>query len=112
LVIAQAPQTDGKRSNTIQTAAPFLLIAPDARSGAMGDVGAATSPDANSSHWNPAKLAFLDQPTGISASYTPWLRNLVPDVDLGYLTVFHRLDDRNIIGGSLRYFSYGSIQLY
>ncbi len=104
-------QSDGKRTNTIQTAAPFLLIAPDARSGAMGDAGAATSPDANSSHWNPAKLAFLDKPTGVSASYTPWLRNLVPDVDLGYLTVFHRLDDRNIIGGSLRYFSYGSIQL-
>ncbi len=111
LVVAQITQSDGKRTNTIQTAAPFLLIAPDARSGAMGDVGVATSPDANSSHWNPAKLAFLDQPTGISASYTPWLRNLVPDVDLGYLTVFHRLDERNIIGGSLRYFSYGSIQL-
>lgn len=111
LLIAQVPQSDGKRANTIQTAAPFLLIAPDARSGAMGDVGAATSPDANSSHWNPAKLAFLDKPTGISASYTPWLRNLVPDVDLGYLSAFHRLDDRNTIGGSLRYFSYGSIQL-
>lgn len=108
---AAQTQSDGKRTNTIQTAAPFLLIAPDARSGAMGDVGAATSPDANSNHWNPAKLAFLDKPTGVSASYTPWLRNLVPDVDLGYLTVFHRLDDRNTIGGSLRYFSYGSIQL-
>jgi hypothetical protein len=111
LVHAQNTQSDGKRTNTIQTAAPFLLIAPDARSGAMGDVGVAISPDANSSHWNSAKLAFLDKPSGISASYTPWLRNLVPDVDLGYLTVFHRLDDRNTIGGSLRYFSYGSIQL-
>ena len=111
LVVAQTAQSDGRRTNTIQTAAPFLLITPDARSGAMGDVGVATSPDANSSHWNPAKLAFLDQPTGISVSYTPWLRNLVPDVDLGYLTVFHRIDERNIIGGSLRYFSYGSIQL-
>lgn len=111
ILMAQDTQSDGKRTNTIQTAAPFLLIAPDARSGAMGDVGAATSPDANSSHWNPAKLAFLDKPTGISASYTPWLRNLVPDVDLGYLTVFHRIDERNTIGGSLRYFSYGSIQL-
>ncbi|MBC7757239.1 MAG: type IX secretion system outer membrane channel protein PorV [Phormidesmis sp. FL-bin-119] len=111
LVVAQTAQSDGRRTNTIQTAAPFLLITPDARSGAMGDVGVATSPDANSIHWNPAKLAFLDQPTGISASYTPWLRNLVPDVDLGYLTVFHRIDERNIIGGSLRYFSYGSIQL-
>jgi hypothetical protein len=79
-VDAQTTQSDGKRSNTIQTAAPFLLITPDARSGAMGDVGVAISPDANSLHWNPAKMAFLDKPTGLSASYTPWLRNLVPDV--------------------------------
>jgi hypothetical protein len=110
-VDAQTTQSDGKRSNTIQTAAPFLLITPDARSGAMGDVGVAISPDANSLHWNPAKMAFLDKPTGLSASYTPWLRNLVPDVDLGYLTMYHRLDERNTIGGALRYFSYGSIQL-
>ena len=111
LGLAQTTQSDGKRSNTIQTAAPFLLITPDARSGAMGDVGVAISPDANSSHWNPAKMAFLEKPTGLSASYTPWLRNLVPDVDLGYLTIYHRLDSRNTIGGALRYFSYGSIQL-
>lgn len=111
LTVAQVTQSDGKRINTIQTAAPFLLIAPDARSGAMGDVGVAISADANSSHWNPAKLAFMEKPTGLSASYTPWLRNLVPDVDLGYLTVYHRLDKRNTIGGALRYFSYGSIQL-
>jgi hypothetical protein len=111
LGLAQTTQSDGKRSNTIQTAAPFLLITPDARSGAMGDVGVAISPDANSLHWNPAKMAFLDKPTGLSASYTPWLRNLVPDVDLGYLTIYHRLDSRNTIGGALRYFSYGSIQL-
>lgn len=110
-VLAQNTQSDGKQSNTIQTAAPFLLIAPDARSGAMGDVGVAISPDANSGHWNPAKLAFMEKPTGLSVSYTPWLRNLVPDVDLGYLTIYHRLDERNTIGGSLRYFSYGSIQL-
>lgn len=111
LLVAQTTQSDGKRINTIKTAAPFLLITPDARSGAMGDAGVAISPDANSLHWNPAKLAFLTKPTGISASYTPWLRNLVPDVDLGYLTVYHRLDSRNTIGGALRYFSYGSIQL-
>jgi hypothetical protein len=105
------PQSDGKFSNTIQTAAPFLLIAPDARSGGMGDAGVAISGDANSFHWNPAKLAFVEDPTGFSVSYTPWLRNLVPDIDLGYLAVYHRLDDRNTVGGSLRYFSYGSIQL-
>src|SRR5688500_16181673 len=81
LSVAEAqniPQSDCKFSNTIQTAAPFLLIAPDARSGAMGDVGVAISPDANSMHWNPAKLAFMEDPTGFSVSYTPWLRNLVP----------------------------------
>ncbi|MBM3401802.1 MAG: type IX secretion system outer membrane channel protein PorV [Bacteroidetes bacterium] len=111
LAYSQPTQTDGKRTNTIQTAAPFLLITPDARSGAMGDVGVALSPDANSMHWNPAKLAFIDKPTGFSASYTPWLRNLVPDVDLGYLSMYHRLDGRNTISGALRYFSYGSIQL-
>lgn len=108
---ASDTQSDGKRSNSIQTAAPFLLIAPDARSGAMGDVGVAISPDANSVHWNPAKMAFIADPTGFSISYTPWLRNLVPDIDLGYLSVYHRLDDRNVIAGSLCYFSYGAIQL-
>ena len=112
LTKSQPVQSDGKRANnTIQTAAPFLLITPDARSGAMGEAGVAISADANSMHWNPAKLAFIDKPTGLSASYTPWLRNLVPDVDLGYLSIYHRLDDRNTIAGALRYFSYGSIQL-
>ncbi len=111
LALSQPTQSDGKRTNTIQTAAPFLLITPDARSGAMGDVGVAISPDANSMHWNPAKLAFLDKPTGLAVSYTPWLRNLVPDVDLGFLTIYHQLDERNTIAGALRYFSYGSIQL-
>lgn len=111
LLSAQTTQSDGKRVNTIKTAAPFLLITPDARSGAMGDAGVAISPDANSFHWNPSKLAFLVKPTGLAASYTPWLRNLVPDVDLGYLTVYHKLDKRSTIGAALRYFSYGSIQL-
>ena len=102
-------QTDGKKSNTIQTAVPFLLVAPDARSGAMGDAGAAISPDANSVHWNPAKMAFVDNPVGVSLSYTPWLRKLVPDIDLAYLSAYKRLDARNTIGGSLRYFSLGTI---
>lgn len=104
-------QSDGRRINTISTAAPFLNIAPDARSGAMGEAGVAISPDANAFHWNPAKLAYMEKPTGFSVSYIPWLRSLVPDIDLAYLTVYHRLDARNTIGGSLRYFSYGSVQL-
>jgi hypothetical protein len=104
-------QTDGKRSNNIQTAVPFLLISPDARSAALGDAGVAISPDINTIHWNPAKLAYLENTTGLSISYTPWLRKLVPDVDLAYLAGYYRLDERNTIGASLRYFSLGVIQL-
>src|SRR5947208_3443180 len=71
--------------NTITTAVPFLMIAPDSRSGGMGDVGAATSPDAASIHWNPAKLAFVDKNLGFEVSYTPWLRALVNDIYLAHL---------------------------
>jgi hypothetical protein len=95
--------------NTITTAVPFLLIAPDSRSGAMGDVGAATSPDASSMHWNPAKLAFTDEEIGISMSYVPWLRALVSDISLSYLAGYKRLDDRQVVGFDLRYFSLGDI---
>ncbi|TZF85921.1 type IX secretion system outer membrane channel protein PorV (plasmid) [Pedobacter sp. BS3] len=103
--------TDGRvGSGIIQTGVPFLLIAPDARSGAMGDVGVALSPDANAVHWNPSKLAFVENATGISVSYTPWLQKLVPDIDLAYVSAYHRIDDRNVIGGSIRYFSLGQIQ--
>lgn len=104
--------TDGRSgSRLILTGVPFLSISPDARSGAMGDVGAAISPDANSIHWNPAKLAFMEEDNGVSFSYSPWLQRLVPDINLAYLSGYHRLDDRNTIGGSLRYFSLGNIQL-
>src|SRR5436190_22510601 len=72
--------------NTITTAVPFLLISPDARAGGMGDNGVATSPDANSIHWNPAKLAFVEKNVGFSVSYTPWLRELVNDINLAYLS--------------------------
>ncbi|MBC8054407.1 MAG: type IX secretion system outer membrane channel protein PorV [Sphingobacteriaceae bacterium] len=104
--------TDGRTgSGLIVTGVPFLLIAPDARSGSMGDVGVATSPDANSIHWNPAKLAFIDDTKGVSISYSPWLQRLVPDINLAYLSGYYKLDDRNTIGASLRYFSLGNIQL-
>jgi hypothetical protein len=98
-----------ERLNTISTAVPFLLIAPDARSGAMGDAGVASSPDANSMHWNPAKYAFVEQDMGFSMNYTPWLRALVPDINLSYLGGFYRLDDLQTIGFSLVYFSMGEI---
>ncbi len=99
----------GDRLNTITTAVPFLMISPDARSGAMGDVGVATSPDAFSIHWNAAKLAFLEEKTGFSASYTPWLRNLVPDINLLYATFNYKLDKLQSFGLALKYFSLGDI---
>lgn len=96
--------------NTITTAVPFLLIAPDARSGAMGDVGVSSRPDANSMHWNPAKYAFIDKEMGLSLSYTPWLRALVNDINLSYLSGFRRIDELQTIAASLIFFSLGEIQ--
>ncbi|RYF11155.1 MAG: type IX secretion system outer membrane channel protein PorV, partial [Flavobacteriales bacterium] len=104
-------QTNGSESNNIITAVPFLLITPDARSGAMGDAGVAVAGDVNSASINASKLAFIDKPYGFSVSYSPWLKSLVPDINLAYLSGFYKLDDRNTIGASLRYFSLGSIQL-
>lgn len=98
-------------SGRIETGVPFLLISPDARSGAMGDVGAATAPDVNSIYWNPSKLAFMDDSAGVSLSYSPWLRNLVSDMFLACLSGFYKLDNRNTIGLSFRYFSLGDIEL-
>ena len=95
--------------NTITTAVPFLLIAPDSRSGAMGDVGVATSPDSYSLHWNPAKLAFSEDDMGMSVSYVPWLRALVPDINLSYIGAFNKLTNNEAIGIELRYFSLGDI---
>lgn len=95
--------------NTVTTAVPFLTIAPDSRSGGMGDVGVALSPDANSMHWNPAKYAFAPNDMGLSISYTPWLRKLIPDINLAYLSGYKRIDKQQVIGLSLLYFSLGDI---
>jgi hypothetical protein len=95
--------------NTITTAVPFLMIAPDSRSGAMGDVGVALSPDANSMHWNPAKMVFSDNEMEMSLSYAPWLRALVDDMNLAYLSSVRRLNQRQAYGLALRYFSLGNI---
>jgi hypothetical protein len=95
----------------IITAVPFLMIAPDARSGAMGDVGAAISPDANSAHWNVGKLVFAEKDFGASFSYTPWLGKIVDDMNLLYLSGFYKLDDVQAIAFSLRYFDLGEIFL-
>jgi hypothetical protein len=95
--------------NALKVSVPFLLIAPDSRAASMGDVGAATKPDVNSQHWNPAKFAFIENEWGVSFSYTPWLRNLINDMDLTYLTGYYKFDDQQVISGSLLYFSMGTI---
>ena len=99
----------GGNLNTITTAVPFLLISPDSRAGAMGDVGVATTPDASSMHWNPAKLSFTKEDIGISISIVPWLRELVPDINLQYIGGYYRFNDNEAIGYELRYFSLGDI---
>lgn len=104
-------QTDGSRFNSVQTAVPFLLITPDARTGGMGEAGVAIAPDANSMSINPSKMAFLEQKYGFSVSYSPWLRNIASDINLGYLSGFYKIDDNSTLGTSLRYFSLGKIQL-
>ena len=110
-VFAQDPSYDDLTGglNTITTAVPFLLISPDSKAGSMGDVGVATAPDANSMHWNPAKLAFVDDDMGFAMSYVPWLRALVPDINLSYLAGYRKLNDNEAIGLELRYFSLGDI---
>jgi len=95
--------------NTITTAVPFLIIGPDSRSGGMGDVGVASTPDANSMHWNPAKYAFVEDDMGFAINYVPWLRSLVPDISLSYLSGYFKRNDQETIGMSLRYFSLGDI---
>jgi hypothetical protein len=95
--------------NAIQTTVPFLTIAPDSRAGAMGDLGVATLPDVNSQHWNAAKYAFVNGQFGVSLAYTPWLRNIVNDINLGYLSAFYRIDKKQVVSASLRYFSLGEV---
>lgn len=103
-------QTSGDRDwGTITTAVPFLLIGPDARSGGMGDVGAATTPDGNSIYWNASKLAFAEKSVGFNISYVPWLKGLVDDIGLGYVSGYGKIGDKQTIGASLRYFSLGNI---
>jgi len=104
-------QTNGSRFNSIRTAVPFLLVTPDARTGAMGEAGVAVAPDANSLSINPSKIAFLEQQSGFSISYSPWLRNIASDINLGYLSGFYKIDENSTVGTSLRYFSLGKIQL-
>lgn len=95
--------------NTITTAVPFLIISPDARAGGMGDVGVASSPDAMSLHWNAAKYAFVEDNFGASVSYTPWLKSLIPDINLSYLSFYAKQSKNEVLAFSLRYFTLGEI---
>ena len=112
--ISSAQSTDGDLQqdgslNTITTAVPFLIISPDARAGGMGDVGVASSPDAMSLHWNAAKYAFVEDNFGASVSYTPWLKSLIPDINLSYLSFYAKQSKNEVLAFSLRYFTLGEI---
>jgi len=106
-------QADGSSTNNIATSVPFLLIVPNARTGAMGNAGVAiTTSDANAPSLNTAALAFLPKETsGISLSYSPWLKNLAPDINLSFISGYYRISERHTIGGSFRYFSMGNVQV-
>lgn len=95
--------------NQVEHAVISQTIAPDARSAGMGDVGGATDPDVNSQYWNPAKYPFCISRAGVALNYTPWLRQLVSDIDLAYLAGYYRIGDYSAISGSLRYFSLGEV---
>lgn len=99
------------QTGTMVTAVPSLSIAPDARGGGMGDVGAATLPDFYSQYWNPAKHAFLTSKAGMTVSYTPWLRKIVQDIALVYASGFYKFgnEDNQAVSASIRYFSIGDI---
>ncbi len=99
------------QERTITTAVPFLLVAADARAAGMADQGVATSVDAFSQQWNPAKYAFSEDKQGFSVSYTPYLTDLVNDVSLGQITYFNKINDRNAFAASFRYFGFGDIAL-
>lgn len=97
------------KNNVVTTAVPFLLISPDARAGGMADQGVATTPDANSVMWNTAKLPFIDTKMGMSLSYSPWLQNLVSDVNITTLAGYSKLNSKSAITFNLRYFSLGDV---
>jgi hypothetical protein len=110
-LLTSSAEDDDKVSmfNPVEHAVISQTIAPDARAAGMGDVGAATDPDVNSQYWNPAKYPFCISRAGIALNYTPWLRQLVNDIDLAYLAGYYRIGDYSAISGSLRYFSLGEV---
>ena len=97
--------------NPVNTSVTSQSIAPDARAAGMGDVGVATEPDVNSQYWNPAKYPFAISRAGVAINYTPWLRQLVSDMDLGYLAGYYRIGDYSAVSASLRYFNMGKVYM-
>ena len=95
--------------NVITTAVPFVSISPDARGGSLGDCGVASEPDVYSMHYNAAKYVYLQDKFAAGLGYSPWLRNLVPDMNLAYLALAYKINDRSSVAGTLRYFSCGEI---
>lgn len=108
---AQETITFPDQSSVITTGVPFMLIAPDARSASMGDMGVATSVDGFSQQWNPAKYVFSEAKSGVSLSYTPYLSRLVNDISISYATYFNRLNEYSAVSASFKYFSLGEITL-
>ena len=108
-VLSVKAQDKKNMFNPIYTSVTSQTIAPDARAAGMGDVGAATDPDVNSQYWNPAKYPFTISRAGVSLNYTPWLRQIVNDIDLAYLAGYYRIGDYSAVSGSLRYFSLGEV---
>ncbi|MBR4601828.1 MAG: type IX secretion system outer membrane channel protein PorV [Prevotella sp.] len=109
LVVSVKAQDKKNMFNPVNTSVTSQSIAPDARAAGMGDVGAATDPDINSQYWNPAKYPFNISRAGVSLNYTPWLRQLVNDMDLAYMAGYYRIGDYSAVSGSLRYFSLGEV---
>lgn len=110
LTFAQSIRTDGSSHGNARTAVPFLLIAPDARSAGMGDVGVATAPDAFAMHRNAARYVLAEDHAGVGVGFTPWLRRLASDISLSYLAGYAKLSDRQVVAASLKYFSLGEVR--
>ena len=109
LTLTAGAQDKEDMFNPVNTSVTSQTIAPDARAAGMGDVGAATDPDVVSQYWNPAKYPFTISRAGVALNYTPWLRQLVSDMDLAYLVGYYRIGDYSAVSGSLRYFSLGEV---
>lgn len=112
LSLAARAQDKQNMFNPVNTSVTSQTIAPDARAAGMGDVGVATDPDVNSQYWNPAKYPFTISRAGVALNYTPWLRQLVNDMDLAYLSGYYRIGEHSAVSGSLRYFSMGEVFLF